>query len=350
MANEVFISYSRKDYNKVREIKDVIDREVGINCWIDLDGIESHEQFVNVIVNAINSHEMMLFMMSDSSMQSKWTLNELSLAERRKKRIVLVKIDNAEMPDDFYFLYRLKDQIEWNDSLQRGKLLRNLKSWHYTLKKRDDDFEIEYSLEELDTLIQQHNIGKPNQPFILPVEDVFYITGRGVVVTGRIESCKIKMGDELIVIGLGKRLSTKCLGIEMSRKLVNEACSGDNVGLLLEGLDKTDTLRGQVVVHQSNLSNVSNSQAFSCDCYFLEDEKYGKNYEIASTQQLQFYIRTADVSGKFELPNGVVSIKPNDYLPLKVLLIVPFPLNKGLVFTICVDNNTIGVGVVKKVL
>lgn len=129
MAKEVFISYSRADYQKVREIKETIDLEVGIDCWMDLDGIESDQQFVDVIINAINSHDTVLFMMSEASMQSKWALDELAFAEKKHKRIVLVRLDKTEMPDNFYFLYHGKDQIEWINDGQRRKLIKNLRSW-----------------------------------------------------------------------------------------------------------------------------------------------------------------------------------------------------------------------------
>lgn len=129
MANEVFISYSRADHAKVASIKEEIDREVGINCWMDLNGIESGEQFVKVIVSAINKHDTLLFMQSKSSMESEWALNELKLANKKQKRIVLVDIDHSEMTDEFYMLYSTKDNIDWSNRLQHDKLIRNLKSW-----------------------------------------------------------------------------------------------------------------------------------------------------------------------------------------------------------------------------
>lgn len=132
MANEVFISYSRKDYEKVRKIKEEIDRTIGINCWMDLDGIESDKQFVDVIINAINRHETILFILSKSSMYSTWALKELRFAEDKKKRIVLVLIDNSKMTDKFSFHYGDKDVIDWNAILERNKLLSNLKTWHPT--------------------------------------------------------------------------------------------------------------------------------------------------------------------------------------------------------------------------
>lgn len=129
MAKEIFISYSRKDFDEVRKIKDLIDKELDIDCWMDIDGIESDAQFVDVIVSAINSHEVILFMMSANSMTSKWTRDELALAERNRKRIVLIDLDHSRMPDDFFLLYNSKEKIEWSNHLQRDKLLKDLKRW-----------------------------------------------------------------------------------------------------------------------------------------------------------------------------------------------------------------------------
>lgn len=139
MANEVFISYSRSDYQKVRKIKETIDREVGIECWMDLDGIESDQQFVDVIINAINRHDTILFMMSEASMKSNWALRELAFAEKKHKRIVLVRLDKAEMPDKFSFLYNGKDQIEWINDGQRRKLIKNLRSWFLKIEGVKND-------------------------------------------------------------------------------------------------------------------------------------------------------------------------------------------------------------------
>jgi len=129
MANEVFISYSRRDFEKVRVIKEVIDREVGIDSWMDLDGIESGDQFEDVIINAINRHDTLLFMMSHNSMQSEWALDEIDFAKRKEKRIVLIDLDRTEMTDKFYFRYHKYDNIIWDDNLQQEKLLNNLRSW-----------------------------------------------------------------------------------------------------------------------------------------------------------------------------------------------------------------------------
>ena len=129
MAKEIFISYSRKDLDKVIAIKDEIDHELGINCWMDLDGIESGEEFEDVIISAINSHEIFLFMLSPNSMESKYALKELTFAELKDKHIVLIYIVPCKMTDRFAFRYSITDTIDWNNSLQHNKLIDNLHKW-----------------------------------------------------------------------------------------------------------------------------------------------------------------------------------------------------------------------------
>ena len=129
MAKEIFISYSRKDFEKVRVIKNELDTTLGIDCWFDLDGIESGDQFESKIITAINSHQVFLFMLSPNSMQSEWALDELDFAKRKNKRIVLIYIESCAMTDQFYFRYHKYDSIEWHNSLQHDKLIGNLRSW-----------------------------------------------------------------------------------------------------------------------------------------------------------------------------------------------------------------------------
>lgn len=130
MAKEIFISYSRKDFDKVKAIKDEIDRELGIDCWMDITGIESGQQFEDVIIKAINGHDTFLFMLSPNSMNSVWALDELDFAQMKGKRVVLLFIEPCQMTDKFYFRYHKYDTIEWTNPLQHGKLLDNMRSWY----------------------------------------------------------------------------------------------------------------------------------------------------------------------------------------------------------------------------
>lgn len=138
MAKEIFISYSRKDFDKVKAIKDEIDRELGVDCWFDVNGIESGEQFKDVIIKAINEHDTFLFMLTANSMQSEWALDELNFAKYKEKRIVLVYVEECKMTDDFYINYHKYDAILWNDPIQHDKLIRDLRTW-FPPKKHNDN-------------------------------------------------------------------------------------------------------------------------------------------------------------------------------------------------------------------
>lgn len=140
----------------MQRIKDEIDREVGIDCWMDLSGIESGEEFIKTIISAINRHDTILFMLSKASMESVWALKELDFANKKRKRIVLVDIDHAEMTDEFYFLYSDKDNIDWSNPLQHDKLIRNLKSWFKTKDKKNND-----------TIIKNTEEGRTEEPPVL---------------------------------------------------------------------------------------------------------------------------------------------------------------------------------------
>lgn len=136
---DIFISYSRKDLEIVKAIKEQLESMTGAHCWMDLDGIESGDQFMNVIVSAINRSDNVLFMMSKQSMASEWALDELDFAKKKNKRLVLVSIDDAEMTDIFYFRYHKYDQIRWNNQTQREKLFRDIKSWVETTEEKTSD-------------------------------------------------------------------------------------------------------------------------------------------------------------------------------------------------------------------
>ena len=148
MANEVFISYSRKDYEIVRKIKAEIDQKLGIYCWMDLDGIESGAQFKKVIISAINRHEIVLFMKSLSSMNSEYSMKEITYANNKKKRIILIDLDHSSMNDDFLFDFGNRDIIDWEDNLQKEKLLRDLKTWTNNNELEQDNLSIQTNVKE----------------------------------------------------------------------------------------------------------------------------------------------------------------------------------------------------------
>lgn len=162
MANEIFISYCRKDYDQVSKIKKFLDNELGINCWMDTEVIESGSQFKNIIISAINQHNILLFMKSVNSMSSEFAMKELEFAESKKKRIVLVDLDRSPLTDKFLFDYGMKDNIDWQNDLQRDKLIRDLKSWIKSIDNSDVKKRGTNILQETENAEEWFNKGEEN--------------------------------------------------------------------------------------------------------------------------------------------------------------------------------------------
>jgi elongation factor Tu len=186
------------------------------------------------------------------------------------------------------------------------------------------------------------------KPFLMPVEDVFSITGRGTVVTGRIETGIIHVGDPVEIIGLDEEIRTStCTGVEMFRKLLDQGEAGDNVGLLMRGLDKKDVKRGMVVAKPGSITPHTK---FSAEVYILKKEEGGRHTPFHNKYRPQFYLRTMDITGEVMLPEGVEMVMPGDHVTINVELIYPVALNEGLRFAIREGGRTVGAGQVIKVI
>ncbi|NQV73694.1 elongation factor Tu [bacterium] len=187
-----------------------------------------------------------------------------------------------------------------------------------------------------------------DKPFLMPIEDVFSITGRGTVVTGRVERGIIKVGDTIDIIGMQEtKQTTTVTGIEMFRKLLDRAEAGDNAGVLLRGTKKDDVERGMVLVKPGS---VTPHKEFECEVYVLSKEEGGRHTPFFKGYRPQFYFRTTDVTGDIELPEGVEMIMPGDNTQFKVKLIQPIAMEQGLRFAIREGGRTVGAGVVSKIL
>jgi elongation factor Tu len=187
-----------------------------------------------------------------------------------------------------------------------------------------------------------------DKPFLMPVEDVFSITGRGTVGTGRIERGRIKVGEEVEVIGMGDEIKkTTITGIEMFRKLLDEGQAGDNVGLLVRGIEKEQLTRGQVLAKPGSIKP---HKKFKAEIYVLKKEEGGRHTPFFKGYRPQFYIRTTDVTGAVLLPEGVEMVMPGDNISLEVELIVPVACEEGLRFAIREGGRTVGAGVVTKII
>ena len=186
-----------------------------------------------------------------------------------------------------------------------------------------------------------------DKPFLMPVEDIFSITGRGTVGTGRIDRGHVKVGEEMEIVGLGAQRKTVVTGVEMFRKLLDEGQAGDNVGLLLRGVDKEELKRGMVIAAPGSITPHTK---FTCEVYILSKEEGGRHTPFFPGYRPQFYFRTTDVTGSVKLPDGVEMVMPGDNVNMEVELIEPIAMEEGLRFAIREGGRTVGAGVVGKII
>jgi elongation factor Tu len=186
-----------------------------------------------------------------------------------------------------------------------------------------------------------------DKPFLMPIEDVFTISGRGTVVTGRVESGAVNVGDELEIVGIRPTTKTICTGVEMFRKLLDRGEAGDNVGVLLRGTKREDVERGQVLAKPGSITPHTK---FKAECYVLSKDEGGRHTPFFSGYRPQFYFRTTDVTGSIKLPDGVEMVMPGDNVEMEVELIAPIAMDQGLRFAIREGGRTVGAGVVANII
>jgi elongation factor Tu len=201
-------------------------------------------------------------------------------------------------------------------------------------------------MDAVDSYIPQPERPK-DQPFLMPIEDVFSISGRGTVVTGRVERGVIKVGEEIEIVGIRPTQKTTCTGIEMFRKLLDQGEAGDNIGVLLRGTKREEVERGQVLAAPGTITPHTD---FTCECYILTKEEGGRHTPFFSNYRPQFYFRTTDVTGSIKLPEGTEMVMPGDNVTMTAQLIHPIAMNEGLRFAIREGGHTVGAGVVSKIL
>ena len=219
-----------------------------------------------------------------------------------------------------------------------------------SLKAIEDDPEAVKAIEDLMKAVDEY-FPEPardtEKPFLMPVEDVFTIQGRGTVVTGRVERGILKVNEEIEIVGLKDSTKTVVTGIEMFRKTLDEARAGDNTGLLLRGIEKEDVERGQVITKPGS---VKPHTEFEAEIYVLKKEEGGRHTPFFKGYRPQFYIRTTDVTGEVKLPEGVEMVMPGDNIKIEAKLIAPIALEEGLKFAIREGGHTVGAGVVTKII
>jgi elongation factor Tu len=205
---------------------------------------------------------------------------------------------------------------------------------------------IDKLMEALDSYIPEP-VRAIDGPFLMPIEDVFSISGRGTVVTGRVERGVIKVGGEVEIVGIRETAKTTCTGVEMFRKLLDQGEAGDNVGVLLRGTKRDEVERGQVLAKPGTITPHTH---FECEVYVLSKEEGGRHTPFFANYRPQFYFRTTDVTGACDLPEGVEMVMPGDNVKMTVKLIAPIAMEEGLRFAIREGGRTVGAGVVSKII
>jgi elongation factor Tu len=218
------------------------------------------------------------------------------------------------------------------------------------LKAQEGDEKWEKTVVELMEAVDKfvpEPVREVDKPFLMPIEDIFTITGRGTVVTGRVERGKLKTGEEMEIVGFRETRKTIITGVEMFRKILDEGMAGDNVGLLLRGVDKEEVERGQVVAKPGTITPHKKIKA---EVYVLKKEEGGRHTPFFNGYRPQFYFRTTDVTGSVELPSGTEMVMPGDNVNLTVQLITPVACEQGLRFAIREGGHTVGAGAVTEIL
>ncbi|VFP87841.1 elongation factor Tu [Candidatus Erwinia haradaeae] len=263
---------------------------------------------------------------------------------------IIVFLNKCDMVDDEELLELV--EMEVRDLLSQYDFPGDLTPIVYgsALKALEGDTEWEAKILELASHLDKY-IPEPkrsvDKSFLMPIEDVFSISGRGTVVTGRVESGVIKVGEEVEIVGIKDTVKSICTGVEMFRKLLDEGRAGENCGILLRGIKREDIQRGQVL---SKPGTIKPHTKFESEVYILSKEEGGRHTPFFQGYRPQFYFRTTDVTGTIELPEGVEMVMPGDNIKMVVNLIHPIAMNEGLRFAIREGGRTVGAGIVSKVI
>lgn len=264
-----------------------------------------------------------------------------------KMVVFLNKVDMVDDPDLLELVeMEVRELLSKYDfpgdeiSIIRGSALQALEG------KPEGEKAIHELMDAVDNYIPQPT-REIEKPFLMPIEDVFSISGRGTVVTGRIETGKIKVGDPVEIVGIKDTQTSTCTGVEMFRKLLDSGEAGDNIGILLRGIDREAVQRGQVLAKPGSITP---HDEFEAEVYVLSKDEGGRHTPFTNNYRPQFYFRTTDVTGTIELPVDKQMVMPGDNATFKVKLISPIAMQKGLKFSIREGGRTVGAGVVSKVI
>ncbi|MDQ7063786.1 MAG: elongation factor Tu [candidate division KSB1 bacterium] len=311
-----------------------------------------HADYVKNMITGAAQMDGAILVVSAADGPMPQTREHILLARQVGVPYIVVFLNKVDMVDDPELLELVELEIrellnEYGFPGDEVPIIRG--SALEALNNPDDPEKIKPILELMDAVDEyiptpQRDVDKP---FLMPVEDVFSITGRGTVATGRVERGKIKVGEEVEIVGLGANRKTVVTGVEMFRKLLDEGVAGDNVGLLLRGVDKDEIERGMVIAAPGSITPHTK---FKCEVYVLKKDEGGRHTPFFNGYRPQFYFRTTDVTGVVKLPEGVEMVMPGDNVNMEVELIAPIAMEKELRFAIREGGRTVGAGIVTEII
>jgi elongation factor Tu len=311
-----------------------------------------HADYVKNMITGAAQMDGAILVVSAADGPMPQTREHILLARQVGVPYIVVYMNKADMVDDAELLELVEMEVREllseydfpgeDTPIVVGSALKALEGDESELGKGS----IRKLLEALDVYIPEPK-RDIDQPFLMPIEDVFSISGRGTVVTGRVERGRIKVGEEIEIVGIRDTQKTTCTGVEMFRKLLDEGVAGDNIGVLLRGTKRDDVERGQVLAKPGTITPHTK---FEAEVYVLSKEEGGRHTPFFNGYRPQFYFRTTDVTGAVDLPQDVEMVMPGDNVKMLVSLIAPIAMEEGLRFAIREGGRTVGAGVVAKVI
>src|SRR5688572_21406958 len=312
-----------------------------------------HDDYVKNMITGAAQMDGAILVVSAADGPMPQTREHILLARQVGVPYIVVFLNKVDMVDDAELLelveLEVRELLSQYDfpgdeiALLKGSALKALESGD---PASPDAACIQELMDAIDSYIPQP-VRELDKPFLMPVEAVFTITGRGTVATGRVEQGRIKVGDEVELVGFNAQKKTVATGVEMFRKLLDEAQAGDNIGLLLRGVDKEEIERGMVLAKPNSIKPHT---GFEGEVYVLTKEEGGRHTPFFKGYRPQFYFRTTDVTGSVELPEGMEMVMPGDNITVGIDLIIPVAMSEGLRFAIREGGRTVGAGVVTKIV
>jgi len=307
-----------------------------------------HADYVKNMITGAAQMDGAILVVSAADGPMPQTREHILLARQVGVPSLVVFLNKVDQVDDPELLELVEMEVRELLSLYEypGDEIPVIKGSALNVLNGTDDKCIEELMDAVDSYIPQP-VRELDKPFLMPIEDVFSISGRGTVVTGRIEQGIVKVGEEIEIVGIKDTVKTICTGVEMFRKLLDSGQAGDNVGVLLRGTKREDVYRGQVLAKPGSITPHTE---FEAEIYVLNKEEGGRHTPFFKNYRPQFYFRTTDVTGEIELPAGKEMIMPGDNTKIVVKMISPVAMDEGLRFAIREGGRTVGAGVVSKIL